>query len=194
MLLFDSIREKPLKSVDEGVDISYPVTWFDGYVRIERTVLVTDDMRMRPSLIAQVAMGDQNKADYLMKFNGVDNPFSVDAGDYLAVPPVEDCRPRKSPFVAPADIRQEIASPSRAGKADQKRLEFLSKMAASEAAGTREVLPPNFAPSGSQEMRESNGIVTFGPDVTSGNDAACEPKSRAELKAKLLQKKIFRDR
>jgi hypothetical protein len=36
------------------------------------------------------------------------------------------------------------------------------------------------------------GISTFGTDVTASNDSACEPKSKAELKEKLLQKKIFK--
>jgi hypothetical protein len=195
MLLFDSLTKKPAKNIsaeENPMDISVPVVNFEGYVTFGRTVMVSSEMEMRPDTISGISLGNQDKMDYLLKYNNVDNPFSVGAGDVLALPEDWQMTPKKP--VSEKDGQEDIRDKanSRASKTDKKRIEFVKKMAEKDPNGTKLVSTPNLAPKGSQEMTSSGGVTTFGADVTASNDSACEPKSKAELKQKLLQKKIFK--
>ena len=39
--------------------------------------------RDAPRSVSKVIYGDSNKVDYLMKFNGISNPFSIYAGQVI---------------------------------------------------------------------------------------------------------------
>lgn len=198
MIELDTVRRKPLTVNQDGemvLDITARVTGFDGFVKIDKTVIVSEEMNMRPDNVAKAAMGSMNQLDYLLKYNNIDNPFSLGDGIVLAVPDQSSISPLATPVDAVMpDIRDRLTDPDRMSKKDKQRLDFVKRMAAKDPAGTREVLTPNMAPKGSKEITEEGGKVTFGKDVTSTNPAACEPKSKAELKARLLQKKMFGDK
>jgi hypothetical protein len=193
MLILDSLSKKPFKTIsveETAIDISVPIVAYEGYAVFEKTVMVSSEMDMRPDSVAALSLGNQNKMDYLLKYNWIDNPFSVGAGEVLALP--TDMSPKKP--AAEKDGNEDIRdkSNSRASKTDKKRIDFVKRMAEKDPQGTKLVSSPNLAPKGSQEISVSGGVATFGADVTAKNPASCEPKSKAELKQKLLQKKIFK--
>lgn len=192
MIILDSLSKKPRKSSSEDseLDISVPVVAYEGYVTFNRTVMVSSEMDMRPDTVASISLGNQNKMDYLLKYNGIDNPFSVGGGDVLALPDVMSPIKPAAEVDGQEDIRDIVNS--RASRTDKNRIDFVKRMVEKDPQGTKLVASPNMAPKGAQEISEKDGVLTFGAGVTAQNPAACEPKSKAELKQKLLQKKIFK--
>jgi len=42
--------------------------------------------QMRPDLISMAMYGDIDEAEYILKFSGISNPFSLDKDDILKIP------------------------------------------------------------------------------------------------------------
>jgi len=164
-------------------------------VQVKNAIQVTADLAMRPDIIAKVAYGDSGLIDYILKFNGISNPFSIQEGDVLFIPESDDmklCFVGKPPEIYPglnptnsAARGSAIIAISDLSKKDLKRLEYLKKIA------TDSVVTPNEALPGSSEAKIRNGVVVFGEDNT--KQECKEPISRVKLKEKLLQKSIFKN-
>lgn len=45
-----------------------------------------DKYQMRPDLISMAMYGDIDEAEYILKFSGISNPFSLDKDDVLKIP------------------------------------------------------------------------------------------------------------
>ena len=156
-------------------------------------LLVSEDEAMRPDLIAKRAYGDDSKLDFLLKYNGVSNPFSLNTGDVLIVP---DPTAMGKLFRMPdADEQTEFSTSIKSfnyidpkTKKDNKRLEMLQKKAAN-----RELLPPNINQEGDKNIKYRDGKIIFGEDVTTVNKANCpETLTRARIKEKLMYNQIFK--
>lgn len=156
-------------------------------------VMVSEDLAMRPDLIAKAVYGDGGKLDYLLKYNGVSNPFALDTGDILMIP---DPKQMGDTIRTPnADETTEYSTEIRqfrylndTNSQDNKRLEMLK-----QKAKNRELLPPNVNQPGDQNIKYKNGKIIFGEDVTTINKQNCpETLTRARVKSKLLDNQIFK--
>lgn len=177
------------------VDLTRASIKWTKSVAVKNAIQITSDLAMRPDIIAKVAYGDSGMLDYILKFNGISNPFSIQEGDVLFIPESEDMKLCfiGAPLVIYPGLQQSNATPKGSSiisvldltKKDQKRLEYLKKIA------TDSVVTPNEAMPGSSEAKIRNGVVIFGED---NNKQECkEPISRVKLKEKLLQKSIFKN-
>lgn len=180
---------------DSVLDLTRASIKWTKSVQVKNAIQITSDLAMRPDIIAKVAYGDSGMLDYILKFNGISNPFSIQEGDILFIPESEDM---KLSFVGtPLEIYPglNMSNASAQGssmiaiadlnKKDQKRLEYLKKIAIDSVVMPNEALP------GSSEAKIRNGVVIFGED---NNKQECkEPISRVKLKEKLLQKSIFKN-
>ena len=52
-----------------------------------------DKYQMRPDLISMAMYGDIDEAEYILKFSGISNPFSLDKDDILKIPNDQHCLP-----------------------------------------------------------------------------------------------------
>ena len=77
--------------------------------------------------------------------------------------------------------------PAKLTKKDQKRLEYIKKKSEGQTN-----LPPNFAEPGTNEITIKEGKVIFGDNVVVTKTDCAEPLSRAKVKARLLENKIFK--
>jgi len=140
---------------------------------------------MRPDLIADSIYGDQNQLDALLKFNGISNPYSVNAGDILYAPPLEILKQS----VALGTLIVDKSSVINAQKTltpktvqDSKRLAQIKAPAA----------PNNVNTPSDNNVKVVGGQLVFGEDVTSVTTTKCQDTvSRAKLKETLLANKIF---
>lgn len=201
MLSLDSLIKKPNVVNQFGediVDLTSAAFVYKRDVTIIATTIVTDDFEMRPDLVSRVYYGDISKLDYILKFNGISNPFSLEAGTILII---GDQKEMESNFVSTVaqnpgakkdDIRKKFFDENRLSKKDAKRLELVKKKS-QEFENAASNLPPNFADIGSQEIKVQDGVVVFGGDVVANKDNCPEVLSRAKVKAKLLEKKIFKN-
>ena len=139
-------------------------------VPIRRIVVVTADYEGRPDLIAQNALGDASKFDYILKFNGISNPFSIKKGDYIFIPDDESFKSNiKSPVYisSPKDdmpLEEFILQPN---KADEGRLEALKEIAENST-----ILPPNINADGERNVVITDDKIILGASTTEG--VVCE--------------------
>lgn len=200
MLLIDTLRIKPeIKVKGEYIkDLTSQSVEFGPNMLVSKTGIVSEDLAMRPDLIAKIYFSDSNKLDYILKFNGISNPFSLDEGDIVLVPGQEDMKTAFKPKIAKnnednkTDLVKKFFDPDKLSKKDNKRIDYLAAKSAAMANGSKTNLPPNFAEPGSQELKVVNGQVIFGGDVVPSKENCQDPLSKARAKSKLIENKIFR--
>ena len=156
-------------------------------------IMVSEDLAMRPDLISKAVYGDDSKLDYLLKYNNISNPFSLNTGDILIIP---DPFKMAKMFVMPeADVLTDLSTNIKQfnyidpkTKKDSKRLELLQLK-----SQNKELLPPNINREGDTNIKYKDGKIIFGEDVTNINKANCpETLTRARVKEKLLNNQIFK--
>lgn len=65
------------------------VSFFGVRVNAGKAYIVTEETAMRADLIANYFYNDSGYMDLLLKYNGYSNPFSLNVGDVLRIPPTE---------------------------------------------------------------------------------------------------------
>ena len=197
MIGLETLRRKPTYidvNGDESLDLTAGVWKFSEQVDVTSTAVVTQDTEMRLDLIAKVVYGDCNKLGYLMKLNGISNPFSIFAGQIIMAGDLGQMSGHIGKFAGftdteneKTDIRSALFDPAKLSKKDQKRLEYIKKKSNGQTN-----LPPNFAEPGTQEITVRDGKVIFGDNVVNTKTDCPEPLSRAKVKARLLENKILK--
>jgi len=116
----------------------------------------------RPDLIALKYYGDQSKTDQILKFNGISDPFSIQEGEVIMIPPKDISVKRMERLKKKEDngVRQQFVDTKRLSQRDQNRLESLKKK-----YGADEMLPPNVLKTGKRSFRITPGKITFGQQV-----------------------------
>lgn len=116
----------------------------------------------RIDLIAEDQYGSDSGVDveYILKFNGISDPFSINEGDILKIP-VENSlivKLERPDGAVDNIVRQSFVSGKKLTKKDQRRLDFLKKK-----YKIKEVLPPNMLKSGfsnSEITKNADGTAT----------------------------------
>lgn len=177
---------------DVVLDITRRSISFDRNPRPRSSVIVSAETEMRMDLIAYSAYKEQGNMDFLLKYNNISNPFSLEKGRVILLPTRQDLR---DAYYTPDEIvDRSLEKPNNQSQfvvpkteKDKKRLEQLKKK-----AKTREILPPNINKTGDKNIKVKDGKIIFGDDVTTVNKEDCpEPISRARLKERLTLNKIF---
>lgn len=88
-----TIDNKPKYENQDGIeiiDLGEPIFKNDNiYAGLPSTfVKVGMDMDMRPDLVSLAVYNDEEYTDLVMKYNDIQNPFSIQEGDVLIVPSV----------------------------------------------------------------------------------------------------------
>ena len=201
MLLIDTLRNKPFTEVngEQIKDLTALSVDFRGEMSVIGTGVVSDDLVMRADLISKIYFRNINKIDYLLKFNGISNPFSIDEGDIILIPEADAMKVSLTPkrakdaSTAKSDVTKKFFDPNRLSKKDKKRLEYLKNKSEALANGSKTNLPPNFAEPGAQELKVVDGKVIFGGDVVPSSENCPDPLSKARAKSKLIENKIFKN-
>jgi hypothetical protein len=184
------ILDLTTSSIDRGYLFNYT-----------RAVLVSEEMVMRPDLLAQMYCGDQNRMGVLLKVNSIGNPFSLDFDEVLFIP---DYEAQYSIIKSPAeegnsDIRKSFRKDlqDRISKISEGRKEYLNAVSISEQAQnqapTQIPLPPNVTQPGDEEgqFKVENGRLIFGSNVGVCRTNIQQNKSVATIKSRFAQRQIF---
>jgi len=123
---------------------------------IKKEHYVTKDEQGRIDLICLDYYSTEEHMDYLLKFNGISDPFSIKEGDILKIPHIgNNFKTLERPSTAIDNIvRQEFLDGKRLTPKDKKRVDFLKKK-----YKIKEVLPPNVLKTGYKTFKftEKNG-------------------------------------
>ena len=116
----------------------------------------------RIDLIALDQYGSDGGADveYILKFNGISDPFSINEGDILKIPVENSLIVKLERPEGAIDniVRQSFVDGKKLTKKDQRRIDFLKKK-----YKIKEVLPPNMLKSGfsnSEITKNADGTAT----------------------------------
>jgi len=119
---------------------------------------VKRDEEGRIDLIASDYYGDTSKIDYILKFNGISDPFSIVEGDLIKIPVdgVKTFKLERPGKDISNIVRQEFIDSKRLTKKDKRRIDFLKKK-----YKIKEVLPPNVLKTGftPSEFKEDGSTV-----------------------------------
>lgn len=200
MLRIETLNRKRIKTIrgEKIVDLTDQTINFKNTPRIQRSILVSEDLAMRIDSISRIVYGNANNIDFLMKFNDYSNPFAIDEGDIFLVPDENDIREM---FIDPRldeeedNVRNELLNPNKFNKKDKARLEYLkqkAKDAKTQSPSDDPTLTTVTSTDSTEEIEIKDGKIIFGGNVVSSLKDCPIPVSRASLKAKLLANKIFR--
>lgn len=195
MLSIETLHRKKrfIKKTGEViVDLTKSTIYYLFNPRYKTVVEVSDEYAMRPDLIAKAEYGDDNKLDYICKYNGISNPFSVYPGQALFIPDDSDMEKQfRDPNVDDNDNTTKRASDfaiEPTTKKDAKRLDTMK-----QKANKNKLFPPNINKPEDKNIKFRDGKIIFGEDVTTVNKENCPTTiSRARLKEKLISKNIFK--
>lgn len=162
--------------------------------RVINRVLVTNDLEMRADLISKLVYGDDSGFDYILKFNGISNPFSIETGDVLYIPDYFEMNDSfKTPSVDNNDKSKKQVNDVATPQEDKKMqgVKTLLKSLEDKKKQLKSGIAPNVNKPGDQNIKFSEGKIIFGEDVSKTNQNNCpETLSRAKVKEKLLRSKI----
>lgn len=157
----------------------------------EGYTIVQEEEAMRPDLVAVRLYSNSEYYEVLMKYNGISNPFSLESGRIISIPPYREL---DQMLIAPRTILEKGAERKAKNEdklvnpktvKDKKRLEALKDR-------VKEIVPPNVNTSGNQNVKVRDGRVIFGEDVTQVNKDNCPvPISRARLVQQLTKSSLF---
>lgn len=146
---------------------------------VVRQHIVREDEVTRPDLIALEYYGGEEFVEYILKWNGISDPFSLQPGDVIDIPPRglgtsiltrptgfgEEDNPIKNQFMQ--------AKNDRLPKKDQRRLEALKKKYNKEV-----LLPPNVIAVGKKNYKfDKEGNIILGAQAQNAdvNPANVDP-------------------
>ena len=169
------------KIIENGkLILAQPTFMFKGKDLPFKKYRVKKEDMGRLDLIAEDQYGDAKQIEYILKFNGISDPFSVQEGDILKIPyegqPISKL---KRPKGAVENIaRQSFVDGKTLSKKDKRRVDFLKKK-----YNIEEVLPPNMLKTGfSNSEIDSSGevaITKMGMGVSTPNTTFVSSKANA---------------
>ena len=167
---FKSLDDKKL--IGEKLRLTEPIIIFNDNVNTIATHIVNADEVGRIDLIANGYYRNSNKAELILKYNNISNPFSINEGDILLIP--EDSLPlvkwkRVNPLasaeisaeISELNIRDQFVNSKRLTERDAKRVEYLKRKSALKRNGSKEILPPNVLKSGDKNIIIENGKINI---------------------------------
>ena len=136
----------------------------------------------RPDLICLDVYDSMEHIDYLLKFNNISNPFSIDYLDVLQIPNIGGTL---KTLERPKDrvdniVRQEFLDKKKLKPKDQRRSEFLQKK-----YNIKEVLPPNVLKTGFKTFKF---VKTEDETATVMGAQAQNPQPNIKKSKKILEK------
>ena len=126
--------------------------------------IVTEDQVGRIDLISLKYYRNANYCDYILKWNGISNPFSIKLGDVLNIPNhrealkiIKEIKVLSS--TNEPSIRDQFIDTKRLPVKDAKRIEYLQRKAAQKPNGAKQILPPNILKEGETNIKIGNGKI-----------------------------------
>ena len=179
-MFLNSLDRKPLFRKPDGTIVrDLTQTMFDfktnDYFNFS-IYRVPSDYEMRPDLISQAMYNNTLYTEYILKYNGISNPFTIDQGDVIAIPDLNSAKSNTRTRTDDAEgsdakrIRNsyKYIDPTKIPKRDGDLKDFdnrnLNKKISDGA------LPPNIAEEGEKGITYRNGRVYFGEGI---GESAC---------------------
>jgi hypothetical protein len=164
---FNTLEKKSANKGSSKIVFTTPTVVFIKETETIAEHIVTDDEIGRIDLISLKYYRDANYADYILKWNNISNPFSINLGDVLNIPQNTAVLATINPIkmvqksTDAISIRDQFIDTKRLPIKDAKRIEYLQRKAAQKANGSSQILPPNILKEGDTNITIGNGTITI---------------------------------
>jgi hypothetical protein len=167
----NSLDKKPIFVRPDKIeikDLTSPMFDIRSNKNISYTVYkIPKEYEMRPDLIAGAVYNNSLYAEYILKFNGISNPFSIKEGDIILIPSLDSMR---------AIISKPSGTDVDGAKSLRNSYKYIDPLKIPKfnntfsnrqiIGGAKEgALPPNIAEEEEPQITYRNGRVYFGTDV-----------------------------
>jgi len=154
----------------EKFSFSQPTIKIKAEVKLIGVHLVREDEEMRIDLISQLYYGDTEYIDLILKTNGISNPFSIKAGQFLLIPDKDSAEQyRKKIKKISNKPRTQFTDTKRMSQQDAKRAKFLEEKSKGKANGSSENLPPNMLKSDQSAKEVRQDKIILGSNMKTNN-------------------------
>jgi hypothetical protein len=181
-MFLNSLDKKPLFKKEDGNTVrDLTQTMFDfrsnNYTSLN-AFKVSRDYVMRPDLISQAVYNNILYAEYILKYNGISNPFSIQEGDVILIPNLESAKlnTKTTQGSSADDVSKRLRDsykyidPTKIPKKDGNTTLFDDRNLGKKTNIKEGALPPNIADEGVSQIVERNGRVYFGEGI---GESAC---------------------
>lgn len=164
---FKTLEKKTLSADGSKIIMTTPTVVFVNTTEVIAEHIVTEDQIGRIDLISLKYYRDANYVDYILKWNNISNPFSINLGDVLEIPQnnavLATIKPVKmvQKSTDQVSIRDQFIDTKRLPVKDAKRIEYLQRKAAQKANGSSQILPPNILKDGEVNLTIGNGTISI---------------------------------
>ena len=156
---FNTLNNK--KMVDGRFKFTKPTLVFIKSNETLNVHTVTEDQVGRIDLISLLYYRNANYCDYILKWNGISNPFSIKLGDVLNIPNHREALKvikeiKVLNTTNEPSIRDQFVDTKRLPVKDAKRIEYLQRKATQKPNGAKQILPPNILKEGDTNIKIGN--------------------------------------
>lgn len=161
---FNTLNNK--KMVDGRFKFTKPTLVFIKSNETLNVHTVTEDQVGRIDLISLLYYRNANYCDYILKWNGISNPFSIKLGDVLNIPNHREALKvikeiKVLNTTNEPSIRDQFVDTKRLPVKDAKRIEYLQRKATQKPNGAKQILPPNILKEGDTNIKIGNGKIVI---------------------------------
>lgn len=161
---FNTLNNK--KMVDGRFKFTKPTLVFIKSNETLNVHTVTEDQVGRIDLISLLYYRNANYCDYILKWNGISNPFSIKLGDVLNIPNHREALKvikeiKVLNTTNEPSIRDQFVDTKRLPVKDAKRIEYLQRKATQKPNGAKQILPPNILKEGDTNIKIGNGQIVI---------------------------------
>lgn len=163
---FRTIKNKLV--IGDKLRMTQPTLLFEDNTPAIAEHIVEADETCRIDLISLKFYRSHNYVDYILKFNGISNPFTIKEGDVLMIPSNATILKKFKPIkeVGESDrienaVRDQFIDTKRLPAKDANRVEYLKRKAALKKNGSKEILPPNVLKTDETNIDISGGTITI---------------------------------
>jgi len=174
-MFLNSLDKKPLLTKEDGTiirDLTQSIFNFktNSYISYQ-AYKIPVEYAMRPDLISQAVYNNTIHAEYILKYNGISNAFTIAPGDVILIPDLNSAKDNVKKEGTGADspenrirLSYKYLDPTKAPSKDKNAIAFEDRNLKEGA------LPPNIAEEGAKQIVHRNGRVYFGEGI---GESAC---------------------
>jgi hypothetical protein len=196
MLNIDVLENKPVKIINGRQQTDFTVSSINptASIQLSKVWMVPKGFEMRPDLFSMVYSGDISNLGMILKVNSISNPFSLVTGDILLLPSITSMKNMKSTTeIDNTDEKKRIdfrkKMQDRISGVSPERQNYLESRSIANASNIP--LPPNVAGPDDQQFVVKGGKLILGSSIGNCRTNVTQNKSKATIKARLTQQKIF---
>jgi len=166
----DKLKIVDEETGEEKFSFSQPTIKIKANVKLISVHLVKEDEEMRIDIISKLYYGDTEYIDLILKTNGISNPFSIRAGQFLLIPEKDSAEQyRKKIKKVSNKPRTQFTDTKRMSEQDSKRKAFLEDKSKTKVNGSSENLPPNMLKSDQSVKYIKQDKIILGANLKTNN-------------------------